>query len=170
MDNNQCCVCFKDSQLSMSCSHTICVACVKQLVQTNNYNSCPTCGNFLLDDINKLYLEYMKDPTNSFYSNYGFKNNDTIWAYQGANGNYWAFTKYQCDIIESKYQKYIGDNVSAEFQLLVSTGNIYIINFHDMIQYASKNEQKMRDIIRFKMLQYQDIIDNKIIGVAGTKF
>lgn len=167
---NSCCVCSTDSKsLKLSCQHHICLKCASETIRMDNQHACPKCGSFLANDIGNLFMDYMKDPDNSFEFNFGFKTNDVVWTYSGANGNNWAFSADQCKTIENAYAEYLTDGTKKEFKLNVTTGSWYVLDFDAMQQYSFNDNTKRRTLDRFELESYKDLADNHVVGVAGKK-
>uniref|UniRef100_A0A6C0C9Q2 RING-type domain-containing protein n=1 Tax=viral metagenome TaxID=1070528 RepID=A0A6C0C9Q2_9ZZZZ len=195
MDDKVCCsICKTDMMLmdQLSCSHTICFVCAAQtFVPPNNSGSCPACGLILATDIKTMYDEFIKVPLNKLRLEHGFMVNDILWTYGGYNGNQWLYTRKQCVDIEEQYQKYADCSSSTESDLVSSSddsfglddtstmtlqlnvGNNtveYVLNFENMSQYPKADASKTRSLTRIPLMSYDDITNNKIVGVSGKKF
>lgn len=77
------------------------------------------------------------------------------WSYEGRNG-FWLFDQETNDALEKSFQK-----KEKSCQLLIA-GNIYIIDFNQMIQYRKDAPFKKRNIKREK------ITGNSLKGIAGV--
>lgn len=195
MDDKVCCsICKTDIMLmnQLSCSHIICSVCAAQtFVPPNNGTSCPACGFILTTDIKTMYDEFIKIPMNKLQSEYGFTIDDILWTYGGYSGNQWLYTRKQCVDIEEQYKKYVDCNSSTESDLVSSSddsfglddtskmslslniGNNtieYTLDFENMCQYPKTDAYKTRSLNRIHLFTYDDITNNKIIGVSGKKF
>jgi hypothetical protein len=188
-----CVICQTDIMLmdSLSCSHTICFACAAQtFIPPNNSGSCPACGFILTTDIKTMYDEFVKVPMNKLRLEYGFTVNDVLWTYGGYGGNKWLYTRKQCADIEEQYKKYTDSDSSTESELGSSDdsfglddtsrmtlqlnigGNMieYVLDFENMCQYPKADTYKTRNLNRIPLITYDDITNNKIVGIGGKKF
>jgi len=155
--------------LKLSCNHHICLKCAEDTIKMDSHNACPKCGIFLANDINKLITDHLNDPENKLAFEHGFQNGAVIWTYSGANGKKWAYTRDQCKSIEEAYEEFLIDGTKKEFRLNVSNGSWYILNFDSMQQSNFNDNNKTRNLDRFEMDSYQDIIDNDVIGISGKR-
>jgi len=196
MEDKVCCsICKIDMMLltPLSCSHTLCFICAAGTFNPpNNGDSCPTCGLILMTNIKTLYDEFMKIPLNKLQFEYGFTVNDILWTYKGYGENQWLYTRKQCIDIEEQHKKYVDCDGSTESDLVSSSedsfgldddtskmtlkidisGNIteYILDFENMNQYPTSDIYKKRSLNRIQLFTYDDVTNNKIIGVGGKKF
>jgi len=190
--NHTCCVCQSDSQeLRLSCSHYVCPTCANNMINENQYVSCPKCGIICQEDIKTLFDIYISNPINKLFFNYGFAIDNVLWTYSGFRENKWLYDKKQCSMIEDAYKKYLNlsdselstespettseetSSNNSEFNIDITiNGNTvtYILNFENMKQYPINDNTKKRNLCRFTLYSYDDITENNIIGVAGKKF
>lgn len=170
--NRECIKCENDDKLfKMSCKHLICVPCMEDLINQNNYEKCPSCNSVLTRNIQKIFLEFISNPISKLNYYHNININDRVWYYSG-NGHNWLYSNENNCQLNQAFDKYeeIKEDSLSQTQIQLSINNeikTYVIDFELMVQYQKDNPSKARDVLNFKLTSKNDLKKNKIIGVAG---
>ena len=152
-----CAVCLDDPlhPVTLPCTHIFCFLCCKGLVEGGN-NECSLCRQ-------AIPFGFLKDKkllqrTQSDLDSASAKTNQPQWFYEGKKG-WWKFEKRCNEELEEYFQ-----NQDQQVDMLIC-GNVYVIDFNQMVQYRKDIGGRRRKIMR-------DIVTGQqahlvIKGVAG---
>ncbi len=166
------CMTVPNNLFKLSCNHLICIGCIENLIDNDNYKNCPGCNVVLTKNLYKVYSKFLADPIAKLEYYHNIKLGDNLWWY-GGNDHNWLYSKNQTDHISNAYNSYINeddDDDDHEIELQIQVGQTlqtYIIDFENEIQYQKSMPSKKRPIGIFKFKSFSDLKKNKIIGIAG---
>lgn len=173
---NSCCKCFSGETntsklLKMSCEHLICLACTDTLINTSEYEKCPSCQITISKNLHKLFSEYMVDPKSKLAYYHDIHVGDVLWLYNG-NGHNWLYSKQHSQKINTAFEEYEStqNSILSTMEIEIKIGNkieTYVIDFDAQVQYQKTAPNKQREISCFTYKSVADLKKNKIIGIAG---
>uniref|UniRef100_A0A8D9AED7 E3 ubiquitin-protein ligase n=1 Tax=Cacopsylla melanoneura TaxID=428564 RepID=A0A8D9AED7_9HEMI len=132
----------------LPCSHIFCFLCLKGFAQQSR--RCAMCRTPIPHNyLERPELVQVPEPTSL--------ENGYQWFYEGRNG-WWQYDDRTSQDLELNYQS--GERL---FELLIA-GNIYLIDFNDMVQYRKVDPVKKRRIKRDMSLN-----SSRIKGIAGLR-
>ncbi|KAI5719886.1 hypothetical protein M8J76_016376 [Diaphorina citri] len=132
----------------LPCSHIFCFLCLKGFAQQSR--RCAMCRTPIPHDyLERPELVQVPEPSSL--------DNGYQWFYEGRNG-WWQYDDRTSADLELNYQ-----NGERLFELLIA-GNIYMIDFNDMVQYRKVDPVKKRRIKRDMSLN-----SARIKGIAGLR-
>lgn len=138
--------------VELPCSHIFCFLCIKGVfIQDHSSRRCAICRQGIPTDV--LRNPRLKDIS-QLYSDPG--SGDYHWFYEARSGGWWKYDERTMQDLEKAYE-----SKQSKAQLLI-VGQLYEIDFDEMIQYRANNPNLFRRIKR-------DVATAESRGVAGLR-
>jgi E3 ubiquitin-protein ligase RNF146 len=175
-----CSVCLQPhlQPIKLSCNHVFCFLCIKGVTVNHHQNACPMCRC-------PIPPQYLNNPdifaVKCSKRAYSDEEEKCRWLYSGKKG-WWEYDERTSENINQGYNVFVSQkepklkrkkknskesantNTTQGIYEIMIAGLIYIVDFHNMIQYRKDNPHRKRKI---KREMTKDIIDCK--GVAGLR-
>ena len=153
--DDPCPVCFEQPlhPVKLPCGHTYCFLCAKGLCESNIMSNAGTCS--LCRSV--IPPHFFRHPQVHADQDVKAKGN-FFWYYEGRNG-WWRFDERNNADLESSYQE------GKEMVHFLICGNMYVIDFKNMVQYRLDMTGRVRSIKR----ECSEIAAKGVAGLVSSK-
>jgi len=138
--------------VELPCSHIFCFLCIKGVfIQDHSTRRCAICRQSIPNDV--LRNPRLKDVSQLYSDS---DSTDYHWFYEARSGGWWKYDERTMQDLEKAFE-----SSQSKSQLLI-VGQLYEIDFDEMIQYRVNNRNLFRRIKR-------DVASAESRGVAGLR-